>query len=66
MRTICYGLTRMIIRTKTSSCGKVQASPSTNMPSVALSSRSKAVAKIISDSGVSCFLINSTINFTIL
>lgn len=50
----------------TSSWGKVQASPSTSIPSVARKSRSEALDKITNDSGLSWILINSTINFTIL
>lgn len=44
----------------------MQASPSTSIPSVARKSRSDALAKITNDSGVSWFLISSTINLTIL
>lgn len=49
----------------TSSCGKVHASPSTSIPSVARKRRSGALDRITKDSGVSWFLISSAINFTI-
>jgi hypothetical protein len=52
-------------RNVTSSCGKVQASPSTSIPSVARSRRSEALASITKASGLSWFLISSAISFTI-
>ena len=55
----------MTERDVTSSCGKVQASPSTSIPSVARSRRSEALARITNASGLSWFLISSAISFTI-
>ena len=57
--------TALAVTSNSSNCGKVQASPSTSIPSVARRRRSEALARITNASGLSWFLISSAISLTI-